>query len=609
VWRVIRAILWVLAVATISWLALSPVWTAGDAGDEADSPEVARISQYRADFALAANGDLTVTEQVLVNFPIPRHGIFRFFDVVDPSAPHARRIPEDIHIVRDGRSEPWDESRRDDGRFRVVRIGDPAVEIEGEHEYTISYRIDGVIEPGTTGARSQFYWNLIPGGWTMPIDRSELYVALPVESSNQVLCAVGVGEISGCDVDGAGTRQMVVETGALPARTPVTIKTGLDVRTPPPGNDRWWRQPWDGVLGNWPRGVAPIALVGVVLLTVAAGFAGWRTRRRVIEPEPGLPVMYVPPTGIGPGQAVYMIDESIGRTQFVASLLYLAERQVITLDRGGDGSWVINDGTRSARDVDSVSRAAISDLSSKDGKAVVVGPGKIRSGKRLQTSEALFIGAPKRWARKEGLTEDVSGIGRTGALAGLSLILAFVIALFGFSMSILCAIPLAYALPALGVIRTGASTRRTESGRRLWSEAGGFKRMLATPSSEQRFDFSAHKDLYTAYIPWAVAFGVADKWAEKYRFETGEQPPVPPYIGGLSGSDGTSWSDVGSGGSLAAAVEASFAAAVGSAIGAYAASIAPSPSSSSSSSSSWSSSSGGGFSGGGGGGGGGGGSW
>ena len=41
------------------------------------------------------------------------------------------------------------------------------------------------------------------------------------------------------------------------------------------------------------------------------------------------------------------------------------------------------------------------------------------------------------------------------------------------------------------------------------------------PSSKQRFDFSGRKELYTAYIPWAVAFGCADEWAEKYRTEIG----------------------------------------------------------------------------------------
>jgi hypothetical protein len=604
--RVFRPILWVLTLATVTLLALSPIWAHGGTGDDVGTVELARISHYRADFTLAANGNLNVTERLRVTFPVSRHGIFRFFDIVDPSAPRARRIPEDIRITRDGKREPWQASSRDGGRFRVIRIGDPSVEIDGEHEYTISYRIDGVIEPGTTGQRSQFYWNLIPGGWTMPIDESELYVQLPTESSRVVQCAVGVRASSGCDVDGAGTRQLSVRTDELVPRTPVTIKTGLDLKTPPPGNERWWTQPWDGVLGSWSKASAPIALGVAALLFVLAGWSGMHKRRQAIESEPGLPVMYAPPEGIGPAQAEYVVSESVSRKQFVGTLLYLAQQKVISLHRDDHGLWSIGDGAEPSNAVDEVSRAAISHLPLKDGKPLKLDTDKISVGKKVQSAESEFLAAPRRWALDKGFAEEVKGIGRTGTAAVVSLILAFVIALFGFGMSVLCYIPLAFALPGLGVIRTGASTRRTDAGRRLWSEAGGFKRMLSTPSSEQRFDFSARKDLYTAYIPWAVAFGVADKWAEKYRFETGEEPPAPSFIGGIS-SDDTSWTGSG-GGSVATAVEASFSAAVGSAIGAYVASITPA--SSSSSDSSWSSSSsGGGFSGGGGGGGGGGGSW
>ena len=113
--------------------------------------------------------------------------------------------------------------------------------------------------------------------------------------------------------------------------------------------------------------------------------------------------------------------------------------------------------------------------------------------------------------------------------------------------------------------------------------------MLATPSGEQRFDFSGRKELYTAYIPWAVAFGVADQWAEKYRLETGEEPPAPHYLGATGGY---------AGGSFAASMADDFSSTVSSAISAYEATQSSS-----------SSGGGGGSSGGGGGGGGGGGSW
>jgi uncharacterized membrane protein len=156
-------------------------------------------------------------------------------------------------------------------------------------------------------------------------------------------------------------------------------------------------------------------------------------------------------------------------------------------------------------------------------------------------------------------------------------------------MSVVALIPGLFALFASELLAPGSGTKRTAAGRDLWSRIGGFRRVLATPSSEDRFDFSGRKELYTAYIPWAVAFGVADEWAEKYRIETGEDPPLPLYA--------TSGFAYGNGG-FASSMADDFSTTVGSAISAYEATQSSS-----------SGSSGGGFSGGGGGGGGGGGSW
>ena len=44
-----------------------------------------------------------MTETITVDFPgYGKHGIFRFWDIVDDNAPHARRMPEDISVTRDG---------------------------------------------------------------------------------------------------------------------------------------------------------------------------------------------------------------------------------------------------------------------------------------------------------------------------------------------------------------------------------------------------------------------------------------------------------------------------------------------------------------------------
>jgi uncharacterized membrane protein YgcG len=566
-----------------------------------ESFDVASIATYKAHFVVDRHGDLKVTENVLVSFPIARHGIFRFFDLIDPSSPHARRIPEDISVRRDGRPEEVDFSDRGHGRFRVVRIGSPSVEITGMHTYTIRYRVHGVIEPGTTGERSQFYWNLIPGGWTMSIDRSTLTVDLPVKSATTVQCAVGARATSGClQVRGAGTRRITVTTGHLEPRTPVTLKTGLDLPTPRAVNTVPWSGRWDPVLGRDLLG----ALV-VALLVLVSGGVGWWWRRAAHEKPPGYPLMYVPPVGVGPAQAVYVMEEKVGRDQFVATVLYAAQRGAISLHLGGEGQWRLStENPRAWDDLDVVTKGVGNALDIRTSGTLHVGQGKTKSGKKLQAAEGDLSRDCRRWAEKAGHLSALSGTATRGWLGVIALVVAVLWALINpFDMALMAAVPGAFGAFAAMLLASGAGTVRTESGRRLWSEVGGFKRMLSTDSSEARFDFSARKDLYTAYIPWAVAFGVADAWAKKYQSETGEPPPMPEYLP-VSATDVSG--SVGSTSSSVSALSAGFGAAVGAAIGAYTASIAPSSSSGGSSSSS---DSGGGFSGGGGGGGGGGGSW
>ena len=188
------------------------------------------------------------------------------------------------------------------------------------------------------------------------------------------------------------------------------------------------------------------------------------------------------------------------------------------------------------------------------------------------------------------ISSGLGGLGGLLVLAGFGLML--VCAIWNpFSMTALGLIPGAFAVGGTSLMATGSGTSRTRAGRDLWSKVGGFRRMLATPSSKERFDFSGRKELYTAYIPWAVALDCADEWAAKYRVEVGEEPPVPHYFAGAYAGTNA--------GAFVSSMVGDFDSTVSGAISSYNATQ----------SSSSSGGGGGGFSGGGGGGGGGGGSW
>ncbi|MBF4769711.1 DUF2207 domain-containing protein [Nocardioides agariphilus] len=583
--RVVGVVVWLaVVVGTMLWPAVSYNWTFAPT-----TYEETTIRNYDADFTVDADGDLHAVETLTVDFPgYGKHGIFRFFDEADQSQTNARRVPHDFSVTLDGSPEPYEVLDDNNGRITNLKIGSADVLIDaGLHTYVITYSIDGVLEKGTTGQRTQFYWNLIPGGWLQAIDNAHLTVHLPTEASG-VQCARGSGQTGGCTAEGDGTDTLTVDATDLLANTPVTVKVGLDMATPERGTTVPWAARFDPVLGRSPTN----ALI-VLLLAAAAGMFGLWQARKVKEKTPPFPLQYAPPDGVGPAQAAYLLTERTGKKAFVASVMQAAAKGAVTLERPSDKSWTVTDtqGPQGWAGLDSVTQR-VARLTGGPGLAFTASSSSVSAGEKLKTELAGFEAATRSWAKESGNMQSAG----LGCLGGLFVIGGGILALAIaggnlFDMGLIALIPAALAAGAGPVLATGANTKRTAQGRELWSKVGGFKRVLSTPSSQSRFDFSGRRELYTAYIPWAVAFDCADEWAAKYRAETGQEPPVPTYFPGYTGDHTGNYTDQ---------MVNSFSNTVDGAISSYQATQ---------SSSSSGGGGGGGFSGGGGGGGGGGGSW
>jgi hypothetical protein len=555
--------------------------------DSSTAAETSTIRDYSADFTVGADGDLRVVETLSVDFPVSRHGIFRFFDTRDNPGSDSRVIPKDVTVALDGEPETFERLTQKHGRFITLKIGSADTLLNpGEHVYRIGYRLQGVLAAGTNGSRTQFYWDLIPPGWQMPITQARLTVHLPA-AAEHFQCAVGVDATSGCTADGEGTDTLTVLAADLQPNTPVTIKTGLDIPTPTQKDAVPWPGWLDPVLGRHPVGL------GVVIgLAVLAGLSGFAMTRSTHEKTPPYPLMYAPPDGIGPAQAAYILTEKVEDKAFVATMMYAAEQGAVTLQQDGRKWTITSTGDMAAWDkTDGVTRLAGRSLDVVTANSeFTASPKSASSGEKLKEALGEFKANTKGWAITSGLMSG-SGLGGFGCFVLLAVwaLTIWLGAFNPFDMSAIALIPGAFAVFGLGVGMAGAGTKRTPAGRDLWSRVGGFKRILSTPSSVERFDFSGRKELYTAYLPWAVAFDCADAWAKKYRIETGEEPPAPSYFVGYTGAHT---------GNYVSQMVSSFDSAVSSAISSYNATQTSS-----------SGGGGGGFSGGGGGGGGGGGSW
>ena len=158
------------------------------------------------------------------------------------------------------------------------------------------------------------------------------------------------------------------------------------------------------------------------------------------------------------------------------------------------------------------------------------------AGKTLQSLKTSIATVTDTWATAAGVQSPARSerLGRT--LVGLSALLAVALTFFPLGSSLFVIPFAAFTVGAIGLLVPGVGRRRTLLGRDVWSKAGGFERLLSTDSAKDRFDFSGKRELYTAFIPFAVAFDCADRWARKYEKATGAEAPIPSWYGGGTSS-------------------------------------------------------------------------
>lgn len=467
----------VLAIALLFW----PVLVNAIEGLEDPDPvsDPVTITDYRGDLRVDADGRLTATERIKADFPSGRHGIFRFFDVADPSDPNARLIPELKSISVDGEPATYGLSWEKQHRLYVVKIGDAATFLSpGSHTYVISYTIDGALsEPSANDSRfasragenaepagSTFSWNVVAQGWQLPIRSAEVIMRLPSDSG-KVQCTSNTDGTAPCKIRGAGTREVTVSARNLKPQTPVTVRIGLagDV---PPRVMLPWSVDYDAVFG---RSTQLAGTLGVLsLLGLGVGLFWWLT---TTERSPGFPVLYEPPEGLGPVQTAYISTEAVPKNALSSTLVHQAERGLTTLSSPEPGVWEVVGQVPMEQwaTVDPVTRRVGEKLGVHKPNGRFVADGSVYAGKRLSATNTEINRVSKEWARSQRLIATAL----REYLAKILVVVAAVVAAVGyfnpFDVSLVGLPFAAFVVGAFGVFGTGVGTRRTKAGREVWS--------------------------------------------------------------------------------------------------------------------------------------------
>ncbi|MGZ8603404.1 MAG: DUF2207 domain-containing protein [Actinomycetota bacterium] len=498
--------------------------------------------RFEVSIVIEPSGTLEITETIVQDFgSTPRHGVIRYLpDRLRFDDRYDRVYPIDLVSVSTSEGTPDDaETRSENGNF-MIRIGDPDVEITGEHRYTIVYRVRGAMNRFET--HDELYWNAIGDDWDQPIGLMRVRVSGPAPVT-RVACYQGpFGSTFGC------SRAEVRDGAAVFVQENLGASTAMSVVVAfPPGavdavapvlDERW---SFDRAFSRSPLavgGAAGLLALGVVGFSALA----WRRGRDVryagspIDqvmggPEGGPtqavplfergegPVEFAPPEHLRPGEVGTLIDEEANTLDVTATIVDLAVRKHLVIEEIpktwflGKVDWKLTRLPPPGEELLTYERLLLDGLF-EDGTEVELSDLKKTFAARLQkVKDALYADVvAKKWflRRPDKVRQTWVGIG----LAVLLLGVGATVALAWFTHYGLLGLPIVLAglLLTLGAKRM---PRRTAKGTAMTRRVHGFRRVIET-AEEHTARWAEQENVFTRFLPYAVVFGVTDKWAEAF---------------------------------------------------------------------------------------------
>lgn len=291
------------------------------------------ISRFHADIAVAASGEMQVTETIAVNAEGVniRHGIFRDFPLtfLDDRGRTAHVDFTLEEVQRDGQAEPY-HTEDISGGIRIY-AGSAETEVSpGPHVYTFRYRTDRQIR--FFDDHDELYWNVTGNGWLFPIKAATAHVVMPAAiPSGGVTYYTGP---RGSTAQEARILRIEGSTVDIATTTPLSTQEGLTIVvaqpkgaiTPPTAAETglWFLKDNLGAILGW-SGFAVV---------FAWYFSSWSKVGR--DPPAGVMVpRWDPPGGLSPALINYVDNKGFsgeGWTAVSASALQLAVGGYVTLE-------------------------------------------------------------------------------------------------------------------------------------------------------------------------------------------------------------------------------------------------------------------------------------
>jgi len=527
------------------------------AGDE-------HIVSFTADYTLASDGSVGVIETLVWQFgPGEHHGIkrnitvrqgvsdppnkYRMYEMSDVSASSPTGANTDVYVSELGADN-------------VIRLGSPTQPFDGavRQTYVIKYRLAHVANGFPDHA--ELYWNVTGGGFDIPLDSVKATVHGPAAVTNGLCfkgadrsaatCQASGGQVATFSATGLGPHQQMTVVASFPA--------GAITGTTPDLRDDTGFSGGAGAQMS-PTTAKALSLLGYggglvipALAAVLMGMLFWKRGRDEqyagltpgLSPVEGSPVpvthgqagpvavQFSPPKDVRPGLVGTIIDEEANTIDVSATVIDLAVRGFLTIEEVESGSlfrrtdWQLTkltppEGAEALLPFEQTlldgifadsNPVTLSDLKNKFHSTLTSVQSQMYSE---VTSRGWFRKAPDR--ARQGWTMLGLVVMGAGLASGwfLGIQSAEADRIGGVSFVIPSGIVLAGGLLVAGGIIWLLGKRmaaKTADGSAVLAQSLGFRQYLVTAEARQ-IRFEEAQDIFSRYLPYAIVFGVADRWA------------------------------------------------------------------------------------------------
>ena len=527
----------------------------------------APITRMAITASVATDGTITVNEEFDMNFSTPGHGPYLYFVTRQGSGQtnQYRIYDYTFKSVTSSTGAPTNFiTEIPQYGTTALRIGDASKTVSGTQTYTVSYTVKGIVNPNVASSgMDELYWNVIGTGFTIPISNITVAVTGPA-AVQKTTCYMGANfdqsctsnSFSGNDATYSETNLSVGQGLAVAAGWPVGTFVGAEPTYETHTGSTTSSNPLSSLTSPVALGGAGVVVLGAIGGLVFASrrgrdemFAGLTPGNVPVASEPApvekvstipFAVQFTPPKGVLPGMIGTLFDEKADTRDVTATLVDLAARgfwRIEQPDPKGDFQIVRMAPPQGLTGYELL----LYDALFGDGAPVVTSSeleGK-SFGTSVQAIQRELYNAVTEVGWFKGNPQTARGVRTT-----FGIVIVFAAFFLGISVgAIVIAIPLGVIGAAVAISSRFAPVR-SALGSAVTSEALGFKQYLETAEADQ-IKFEEGQDIFSRYLPYAIVYGCADRWAKIFAELAARGVPMQQptwYIGpGYGYGYGAAW--------------------------------------------------------------------